>query len=137
MILVKEGDGETLFGGDAKLISNRQCLESVQISGETYLRLKCTISDDHNNAETRGEGLPYTQSMFESDFKERRGDFKVTFDDTDFEETFNWRDTVDHSHSINIFGPPLSRTRSFDTAIGTSVEASTLYHRFITFFSRI
>ena len=71
-----------VFGPHAQMIASSQGTEQMVISGHRYFRLKATIEDDQYHINARGEGLRYTQSTFEDDFKTAKGEFSVRFDGT-------------------------------------------------------
>ena len=76
LILIKVSDVD-VFGPHAQMIASSQGTEQMVISGHRYFRLKATIEDDQYHINARGEGLRYTQSTFEDDFKTAKGEFSV------------------------------------------------------------
>ena len=132
LVLIKVDDNAALYGRLGAIVEDAQQIEHAKISGRTYYRLKCTVTDSNYNQLVYGEKAgTYSQSAFVNNMGEsRNGDFVVTFDGTDEKKIFNWYEIINNPSSLVFFGAPLSQSRQFDKLWPTMKSANTLYNWF-------
>ena len=110
LLLVKVSDEDNIFGGKGSDINHCQNLERTTISGKQYYRMKCTIDEGNYNMLVHGKSSKmYTHDRFVSDYKNKRGTIRVTFDDTKstshpkgISHSFLWNNIINHSSTFMI-----------------------------------
>ena len=90
LVLIEVDNVAVLYGGLGTAVEDVQRIKRVKISGRTYYRLKCTVTDSNYNQLVYGEKAgTYSQSAFVNNVGEsRNGDFGVTFDGTNEKNFF-------------------------------------------------
>jgi len=90
LLMIKVEDDDRLLRGKGQEVQAVQGTETRFILRLNYFALKFTLCDTRNHVDVRGKGTSkYTNEHFEKDFDKRRGDFKISFNDTAVGQTLD------------------------------------------------
>ena len=137
MLLVSADDDNAILNGTGQAVDEIQRNGTILLSGRTYYRLQCSISDASDNMLVTG-GLAskmYNQKQFQDDFNYGRRGFQISFHGTSLVTHFTWKNLMARPLSLLFFGPPLSSSRSFDSIFKDAKSSSTLHRKFMCYYS--
>ena len=133
LLLVRVLDDSTMFSGRGGLVRALQNLPTKMINGFEYYQLKCTLSDvTTHKLVTCGA---YSEDKFKNEFKFGKAGFQVQFVETDKKAAFTWKEIISSPLTFMFFGPPLTKSRSFDHIFHEVKSMNTLHARLLAYYN--
>ena len=133
LLLVRVLDDAVMFSGRGSHVCALQNTPKKMINGVEYYQLKCTLSDvNTHKLVTCGA---YSVDQFEKEFKTGKAGFQIHFVGTDKKAAFTWKEIISSPLTFMFFGPPLTKSRSFDLIFHRVRSMDTLHSRFLAYYN--
>ena len=133
LLLVRVSEDDNMFSSKGRHVCGMQNIPTKNINGIEYFQLKCKLSDVNDNLQINS-GV-YKKSQFENDFKKGKAGFQVQFDGTDEKAHFTWLRIISSPLTFMFFGPPLTKSRSFDSIFLSLKSLNTVHARFLAYYN--
>jgi len=133
LLLIAEANDTSVLKNRGYPAHRVQNLPTWNISGRTYLQLKCTLSDVHMNEQATKRSLKYKETSFEADVTGGRSGFKFKFDGFEKDTHVTWREVLNNPSAFMFFGTPVAMSQSYGLIFKNAETFQAVHHCFINY----